>query len=818
MQTNKTKKPTINKNKNELLASFVYDKKIAKSFHNTDYYETQQDARQNIVEIDDIKKKMATSKKQKVDEIFEKYKEKGEKERIQIFGVLKKIKDKVVIRLKNKQDLPIHNDILSIISNKHILLQAYRTIRKNKGAMTPAYPIPEKELNNLDEDQKTLINHLFRLPDGLNWETINLISNLIKNNKYPWGCFASSRLIWIPKPGTKKLRPITIPPFADKIVQEAIRMVLEPIYEPVFQIMNCSFGFRARNGVHQAITMLRDPRYTSGMTHIIEGDIEQAYPNLDRNILVNVLAERIVDKKFLKFMKGRLNLRLYDTEKKAYEQTFLGIPQGGIDSPYLFNIYLLGMDEYIQNEIPKLLEQKNSQRLTNRGNDGVIRMLKNAPINPQYNKLDKLLVAQKKKIKNILKELDSFSKRKEYFKLLKEKKLIEHRKRQTSYNDPNRRKIKFVYVRYADDWVIATNAPPSINKEIKNLITIWLAEKRKATLSQEKTKITDIRKKPARFLGYEIINTPTRRLGYTKEEKSVLKRTHGWQITIGPDKERLINRLYMKGYCKKDGFPKEIPWLSTLDSYTIIEKFNAVMNGQANFYAGFINYPSSLYRWLYIIRWSCLKTLACKHHTTIRKIGRIYPGLSAKLKIHYKKKTYEKTIKLQTEKDTINLAVSRNRYTEISKELLEISKGNFPEYEGKNQGTPRILDSNFLEKITWVNFRTQANLDLPCMACGAPNAEMHHIKHIRKTKFSLIDPKNSVTRMQFLRNRKQVPLCVSCHDKVHNGTYSGKSLKNYVTTNYDNRSCASEAYIHSGIPYQGLPLEESLLEKGWIKK
>jgi hypothetical protein len=56
------------------------------------------------------------------------------------------------------------------------------------------------------------------------------------------------------------------------MVQEAIRMVLESIYEPVFQHMNCSFGFRARNGVHHAITMLKDPRNTSGLTHIIEGD------------------------------------------------------------------------------------------------------------------------------------------------------------------------------------------------------------------------------------------------------------------------------------------------------------------------------------------------------------------------------------------------------------------------------------------------------------------------------------------------------------------------------------------------------------------
>ena len=71
------------------------------------------------------------------------------------------------------------------------------------------------------------------------------------------------------------------------------------------------------------------------MTHAIEGDIDKAYPSLDRTVLLNVLTERIQDTKFLKFMKKRLNLRLFNTDTKSYENTFLGIPQGGVDSPFL---------------------------------------------------------------------------------------------------------------------------------------------------------------------------------------------------------------------------------------------------------------------------------------------------------------------------------------------------------------------------------------------------------------------------------------------------------------------------------------------------
>lgn len=82
------------------------------------------------------------------------------------------------------------------------------------------------------------------------------------------------------------MRPLTIPPFVDKGIQKAIRTVLESIYEPTFAEMNCSFDFRANNGVHHAITLLTEPQFTSGFHMALEGDIEQAYPNLERDILI----------------------------------------------------------------------------------------------------------------------------------------------------------------------------------------------------------------------------------------------------------------------------------------------------------------------------------------------------------------------------------------------------------------------------------------------------------------------------------------------------------------------------------------------------
>lgn len=126
------------------------------------------------------------------------------------------------------------------------------------------------------------------------------------------------------------------------------------------------------------------------------------------------------------------------------------------------------------------------------------------------------------------------------------------------------------------------------------------------------------------------------------------------------------------------------------------------------------------------------------------------------------------------------------------------------------------MDENFLERINWINFRSQAGLDLPCALCGNPETEMHHINHIRKTKITMISPIDSVKRMMFLRNRRQIPVCRDCHmNKIHSGKYTGPPLRKL----YDNRIINSENYITiNRTPFQNVELEQRLKEKGWIEK
>jgi len=128
-----------------------------------------------------------------------------------------------------------------------------------------------------------------------------------------------------------------------------------------------------------------------------------------------------------------------------------------------------------------------------------------------------------------------------------------------------------------------------------------------------------------------------------------------------------------------------------------------------------------------------------------------------------------------------------------------------------------VTNQNYLDSITWVSWRTMAAINMPCSAC--PNHEdkpvhMHHIKHIRKRAYNLIPEPDSYQKIMALRNRKQIPLCENCHQRlVHTGQYDGTPLRRIapVTRLMDNRIIHVESFIKPGKQYFAKTIEE----KGW---
>lgn len=138
-----------------------------------------------------------------------------------------------------------------------------------------------------------------------------------------------------------KLRPLGLPVFADKLVQEAIRMILEAIYEPIFSIY--SHGFRPGRSCHTALAMIKHE--FTGAKWFIEGDIKGCFDNIDHSTLIGVLNRKIKDARFLNLI--RMFLKVGYMEDWNFHETYSGCPQGGIISPILANIYLNELDRYI---------------------------------------------------------------------------------------------------------------------------------------------------------------------------------------------------------------------------------------------------------------------------------------------------------------------------------------------------------------------------------------------------------------------------------------------------------------------------------------
>lgn len=242
--------------------------------------------------------------------------------------------------------------LIGILARTETLMLGYKKVKKNKGALTKGADVDPDTLKSYNEKQKTIYYKKNIFPDGISLEHFEIIRELLLKGEYPWG---SSRRIWLDKPGdpTKKRR-ITIPPFMDRIVQEAIKMVLEAIWEPFFETMNRSFGFRSNKGCHDAMAALKS-NYTNGLFRAIEGDIKAAYDNVTKNTMIKGLETKIADKKFIKLIRDRLNYDYVDTDTGQRIRPEKGIPQGGIDSPYLFNIYLYVFDSFIMKNITEKL-------------------------------------------------------------------------------------------------------------------------------------------------------------------------------------------------------------------------------------------------------------------------------------------------------------------------------------------------------------------------------------------------------------------------------------------------------------------------------
>ena len=449
-----------------------------------------------------------------------------------------------IIEDRGKRNLPLEN-VYRRLYNPDLYLRAYGRLYRNEGAMTKG-TTPETV-------------------DGMSQRKIEEVIELLKYERFQW---TPVRRMLIPK-GNGKTRPLGIPTWTDKLLQEVMRSILEAYYEPQFS--PTSHGFRPGRGCH---TALKEIFHTwTGSRWFIEGDIKGCFDNIDHAILLSILRETIHDNRFLILVENLL--RAGYLEQWDYRPTLSGTPQGGIISPLLANIYLDRLDQFVE------------QTLVPRYTCGDIR---------RRNKDYIRLIAKIQKLRKDGAEETALK------PLKKEARRIGH----GDQNDPDYRRLR--YIRYADDFLLGFTGPKDEAEEIKSQLEHFLRDHLKLEMSPEKTLITHAGTEKARFLGYDtgVNNAPT--AGKCTPGKVLLR--------MPPQKLEAKIAKYMR-----NGKPIHRAELRNGSDFSIVETYGSELRGLAQYYA-FAKNRSWLHHLQWVMEVSMLKTLAHIHKSTVRKMAR----------------------------------------------------------------------------------------------------------------------------------------------------------------------------------------------------
>jgi group II intron reverse transcriptase/maturase len=222
-----------------------------------------------------------------------------------------------VIYERGKRGLPLE-DIYRQLFNRDLYLRAYGRLYRNDGAMTPG------------ATAETV--------DAMSLAKIDAIIDDIRHERYRW---TPVRRTYVPKK-SGKLRPLGLPTWSDKLLQEVMRSILEAYYEPQFS--SHSHGFRRGRGCHTALREMT--QHWRGVKWFIEGDIHQCFDSLDSTVLLSILGEKLHDNRFLRLMSNLFKAGYL--EEWTYHPTLSGVPQGGVCSPILMNIYLDRLDQFVE--------------------------------------------------------------------------------------------------------------------------------------------------------------------------------------------------------------------------------------------------------------------------------------------------------------------------------------------------------------------------------------------------------------------------------------------------------------------------------------
>jgi group II intron reverse transcriptase/maturase len=430
-----------------------------------------------------------------------------------------------IIRARGRRGLPLE-DVYRQLFNPDLYLLAYGKIAQNAGALTPGATA--------------------ETADGMALATIQRIIGLLRQERYRW---TPARRVHIPK-SNGKTRPLGIPTWSDKLLQEVIRLVLEAYYDPQFSPR--SHGFRPGRGCHTALGEIY--RTWKGTVWFIEGDIRGCFDSLDHEVLLGILREKIHDNRFLRLIANLLRAGYLDDW--TYGRTLSGSPQGGVCSPILANIYLDRLDRFVDDVlIPQSTRGTQRRR------------------NPAYTRLKR-----RRADANADGDADRARALRRQMRGLPT----------CDPQDPAYRRLR--YVRYADDFLLGFAGPRGEAEAIKRRLGEYLRDTLKLELADAKTLITHGRTGAARFLGYDLVVLHADdRLTKTADGRAVRTLNGRVGLKVPPDVVRAKCAPYLA-----HGKPIHRAERSNDDAFSIVARYENEYRGVVNYYRMAYNLHLSL--------------------------------------------------------------------------------------------------------------------------------------------------------------------------------------------------------------------------------
>lgn len=591
------------------------------------------------------------------------------------------------------------NGLFRLLTCRDLWVQAYGRIATNRGSMTPG------------TDGETF--------DGISLEKINALASRVLEGSYKP---APVRRTYIPK-ANGKLRPLGIPTVSDRLVQEVVRSVLDAVYEPVFS--GHSHGFRAGRSCHTALEHIKAA--WAGIKWFVEVDIVAYFDNIDHDVLMGLLEKRIDDKRFLRLIDQMLKAGYL--EQWHYHNTYSGTPQGGIISPLLANIYL--------HELDKFMEHWIAER-----NKGKIRTG-----HPEWRRCSariSLINAEMKAINSapLPGDMTDATARGAKVSQLKAEsaRLKSERLAYPSRNpfDPNYRRYR--YVRYADDFLIGMIGSKAEAQEVMDAVRDFLAGL-KLEVAKAKSSVRHANEGVI-FLGYDIHTRTVNRSRAILDPRGrhYTKRAARDQITLNVPREKVVAFCNSRGYGDVNSiWPVHRPSMMQSSEYEIVFQFNAEFRGFARYYALAGGVKRALAPLQCMVLGSILKTIANKHRSSMRVVGR---------QMRRGGEWYATSKDIDGRARTVRVWLLKH---------LQRPEPDNPNLDKATHQFNRAWDRTDLVDRLFAQ---------ECSNCGyiGPQIEIHHVRKLADHSGS---PFTEFIRSA--RTRKRIPLCAPCHHDLHLG-------------------------------------------------